>query len=171
MTTPDQRFTLSSADVTGGGPLGAGQYNHRAGGANASPQLTWSGFLPETKSFAVTVFDPDAARPGFWHWVVVNLPVSVTSLAAGAGAAGSGLLHGGAITLSNDAGQRAYFGAGPPAGTGPHRYQFTVHAVDVAELDLGPHSSPAELSSALRLHTLGIAVLEAIGVHGGAGQI
>lgn len=169
MTTTDQQFTLSSTDLTDGGPLGAGQYNHRAGGANASPQLSWSGFPPQTKGFAVTVFDPDAARPGFWHWAVANLPASVTSLAAGAGAPGSSLLPGGAITLTNDAGQRGYFGAGPPAGTGPHRYQFTVHAVDVADLGVGPRSTPAELARALRLHTLGAAVLEAIGVHGGAG--
>ena len=173
MTTIDPRFsevpqfTVESADMSNGRPLGAGQYNHRAGGANASPQLSWSGFPAETKSFAVTVFDPDAAGPGFWHWVVFNLPASVTSLDAGAGAVGN-RLPGGAITLANDAGQRGYFGAGPPKGTGPHRYQFVVHAVDVDALDVGPDASPDELGVALVTHTLALAVLQATGVHGGA---
>lgn len=167
MSTTDPPFTLSSTDLAPGGPLGAAQYNRRAGGADVSPQLSWSGFPPETKSFAVTVFDPDAARPGFWHWAVANLPASVTSLDAGAGAAG-GRLPAGAITLPNDAGQRAFFGAGPPAGTGPHRYQFAVHALDVAELDLGQGARPADLAAALRGHTLARALVEAIGVHGGA---
>ncbi|SDK33201.1 phospholipid-binding protein, PBP family [Cryobacterium psychrotolerans] len=167
MTTTDPQFTLSSADLTDGGPLGTAQYNLSAGGANVSPQLSWSGFPPETRSFAVTVFDPDAARPGFWHWAVADLPASVTSLGAGAGAAG-GRLPGGASTLSNDAGQRAFFGAGPPAGTGPHRYQFAVHAVNVAELGLAPGATPAELGAALRDHTLARALLQVIGVHGGA---
>ena len=173
MTTIDPRFsevpqfTLESADMSGGGSLGAGQYNNRAGGANASPQLSWSGFPPETKSFAVTVFDPDAASPGFWHWVVFNLPASVTSLDAGAGAVGT-RLPGGATTLSNDAGQRGYYGAGPPRGTGPHRYQFIVHAVDVAGLDVGPDATPDELAVALVPHTLALGVLQVTAVHGGA---
>ena len=168
MTTTDQRFTLSSTDLAHAGPLPAAQYNLRAGGANESPQLSWSGFPPGTKSFAVTVFDPDAASGGFWHWAVANLPASVTSLDAGAGAAGGGHLPGGAVTLLGDAGRRAFFGAGPPAGTGPHRYQFAVHAVDVADLGLDPDATPADLAAALRTHTLARAVVEAIGVHGGA---
>lgn len=167
MTTTDPPFTLSSTDLAPHGPLGAAQYNRRAGGANVSPQLSWSGFPPGTKSFAVTVFDPDAAPPGFWHWAVANLPAAVTSLDAGAGAAG-GRLPGGAVTMPNDAGQRAFFGAGPPAGTGPHRYRFAVHAVDVADLGLSSDATPADLAAALRTHTLAQAVLEAIGVHGGA---
>ena len=111
MTTIDPRFsevpqfTLSSADMSNGAPLGAAQYNQHAGGGNESPQLSWSGFPAETKSFVVTAFDPDAAGPGFWHWAVFNLPASVTSLDAGVGAPGA-RLPGGAITLQNDAGQR-----------------------------------------------------------------
>lgn len=173
MTTIDPRFsevpqfTLSSADMSNGAPLGAAQYNHHAGGGNESPQLSWSGFPAETKSFVVTAFDPDAAGPGFWHWVVFNLPASVTSLDAGAGAPG-GRLPGGAITLPNDAGQRGFFGAGPPRGTGRHRYQFIVHAVDVAELDVAPGSTPAELGAALVPHTIALGVLQATAVHGGA---
>ena len=161
------RFALTSSAMTADGPLGAEQYNRRSGGGNASPQLAWSGFPPGTASFALTVFDPDAAAPGFWHWAVADLPASVTSLDAGAGAAGSAL-PGDAITLLNDAGQPGFYGAGPPAGTGVHRYQFVVHALDVPALGLSDRATPDELAAALRGHTLARAVLEARAEFGGA---
>lgn len=162
-------FTLSSTDMTAEAPLAAAQYGRGSGGANISPQLSWSGFPPETKSFAVTVYDPDAPTgSGYWHWAVFNLPASVTTLEAGAGAPGGRLLPRGAVTLPNGAGQRAFVGAGPPAGTGTHRYQFIVHAVDLARLDVDPESTPAVLGFNLHFHTLARAVLEATGVYGGA---
>lgn len=170
-------FTLSSTDMTDGAALAAPQFGADSGGGNASPQLSWSGFPPETKSFALTAFDPDAPTgSGFWHWAVFNLPASVTSLNANAGAAagatvdtpGSGLLPEGAITLPNEARQLAFIGAGPPEGTGTHRYQFIVHAVDVAELDIDSQSTPAVLGFNLHFHTIARAILEATGVYGGA---
>lgn len=163
------QFTLSSPDMSDGAPLGAGQYGRGAGGANLSPQLSWSGFPAETKGFALTVYDPDApSGSGYWHWALFNLPASVTSLDAGAGSPGSPLLPRGAVTLPNDAGQRGYIGAGPPKGTGTHRYQFIVHAVDVASLDVDPDATPAQLGMALHSHALARAVLQATGVFGGA---
>ncbi|MEB0265803.1 YbhB/YbcL family Raf kinase inhibitor-like protein [Cryobacterium sp. 10I5] len=162
-------FTLSSTDVTDGAPLSAAQFGAGAGGLERSPQLSWSGFPAETKSFAVTLYDPDAPTgSGFWHWAVFNIPASVTSLPAGAGAPGGALLPAGAVTLPNELRLTSFIGAGPPPGTGTHRYQFIVHAVDVPTLDLDPGSTPAVLGFTLRFHTLGRAVIEATGAFGGA---
>ena len=105
------------------------------GGENQSPHLRWSGFPAETKGFVVTCYDPDApTMSGFWHWVLVNLPPSVTELPRGYGDGNS--LAPGAFHLANDAGERAYTGPFPPQGDRPHRYVFTVHAIDVDKLDV-----------------------------------
>ncbi|MGY1592420.1 YbhB/YbcL family Raf kinase inhibitor-like protein [Geodermatophilus sp. SYSU D00708] len=133
-----------------------------AGGEDRSPQLSWSGFPEGTRSFAVTVYDPDApTQSGFWHWAVANIPATVTELPSGAGdQAGSGLPEG-AVQLRNDAGFPGYVGAAPPAGHGPHRYFVTVHAVDTEALDVTSDTTPAVLGFNLFGHTLGRATLVA----------
>lgn len=154
-------FTLTSEDVTDGRPLGNDQVSGimGAGGKDVSPQLSWSGFPAETKSFAVTVYDPDApTASGFWHWAVADIPVSVTSLAAGAGSEG-GSLPAGAVTLRNDAGRPGYIGAAPPAGHGPHRYFVVVHAVGVESLSIPAEATPAFLGFNLFQHAVARAIL------------
>ena len=155
-------FGLTSTNVADGRPLSAPQVSGvmGAGGEDRSPQLSWSGFPEGTKSFAVTVYDPDApTHSGFWHWAVANIPATVTELPGGAGdRQGSGLPEG-AVQLRNDAGFPGFVGAAPPAGHGLHRYFVTVHAVDVPTLEVTPDSSPAFLGFNLFHHTLGRAVL------------
>jgi Raf kinase inhibitor-like YbhB/YbcL family protein len=112
-----------------------------AGGEDVSPDLTWSGFPESTRSFIVTMYDPDAPTPsGFWHWGVVDLSSEVTSLPAGAGESDDALPAGRHIT--NDAGMRRYVGAAPPPGP-PHRYYFVVTALDVPAVDVPGTASPA----------------------------
>jgi Raf kinase inhibitor-like YbhB/YbcL family protein len=151
-------FELTSADVTDGQPLKKDQVSGimGAGGFDNSPQLSWSGFPPEAKSFAVTVFDPDApTASGFWHWVVANIPASCTSLVNGAGDDDGTGLPNGAIQLRNDAGQRRFIGAAPPEGHGPHRYIVAVHALDVDTLDgVSEDSTPAFLGFNLFSHAI-----------------
>lgn len=130
-------FTLTSTDLADGQTLSTPQVSGvmGAGGEDVSPQLSWHGFPSETASFAVTCYDPDApTAAGFWHWAVYNIPASTTSLPTGAGDPNGAGLPEGAITLPNDVGATRYIGAAPPAGHGPHRYFFVVHAVDVADL-------------------------------------
>ena len=158
---PVASFELTSIDVRDGAPLDRAQWGP-GGGENISPHLTWSGFPPETQSFAVTCFDPDAPTgSGYWHWAVFNIPADVTELATNAGAAGGAGLPASAITLPNEARLTSYIGAGPPPGTGTHRYIYVVHAVDVESLDIDPESTPAVLGFNLFFHTLGRAVLTA----------
>ncbi|HEX7323189.1 MAG TPA: YbhB/YbcL family Raf kinase inhibitor-like protein [Mycobacterium sp.] len=153
-------FQLSSTSVADGQPLASAQVSGimGAGGRDASPQLSWSGFPEETRSFAVTVYDPDAPTlSGFWHWAVANLPATVTELPEGVG--DGSLLPGEALTLVNDAGMRRYVGAAPPAGHGPHRYYIAVHAVDVEKLELSEDASPAYLGFNLFMHAIARAVI------------
>ena len=122
--------TLAAAQL--GGLMGV------EGGLDKSPQVSWNAGPDGTKSYGVTVFDPDApTASGFWHMSVANIPADVTSLPEGActGSDTSGLPEGAAV-VRNDAGFKGFVGAAPPAGHGPHRYIVAVHAVgDVLELD------------------------------------
>ncbi|MEU8006833.1 YbhB/YbcL family Raf kinase inhibitor-like protein [Catellatospora sp. NPDC049111] len=157
-------FTLTSESVTDGQPLGRDQTGGimGAGGSDISPQLSWLGFPEQTRSFAVTVLDPDApTASGFWHWAVADLPATVTELAAGAG--DGRRLPGTAVTLRNDDGLARYVGAAPPPGHGPHRYFIAVHAVDVPTLDLPDGATPAYLGFMLFTHGIARAVIH--GVH------
>jgi Raf kinase inhibitor-like YbhB/YbcL family protein len=151
-------FTVTSNDITDGQTMPLAQCSgiFGAGGDDASPQLSWSGFPPETRGFAVTVYDPDAPTPsGFWHWAVYGIPANVTELASGAGSADGGQLPSGAVQLRNDAGIAQYLGSAPPEGHGPHRYFLVVHAVDTDSLEMVDESStPTLLSFVLSGHTL-----------------
>lgn len=155
-------FDVTSTDVHDGKKLARPQVSgiFGAGGEDISPQLSWSGFPAATKSFVVTVYDPDApTASGFWHWAVLDIPATVTELPSGAGnQQGSGLPPG-AIQLKNDGGVVGFIGAAPPAGHGKHHYYVVVHAVDVESLGVSPDASPALLGFNLFMHTLARATI------------
>ncbi|WJY68064.1 YbhB/YbcL family Raf kinase inhibitor-like protein [Corynebacterium auris] len=143
-------FPLSSADVKAGEQLDA-----KFAGDNAvSPQLSWEDLPEGTKSLAVTCYDPDAPTgAGFWHWAAFNIPADTSELKQGAGSTPD--LGLGVTTLVGDSGQRAYYGANPPAGHAPHRYIFAVHAVDVDTLEVPEDATPTVLAFNLYFHSLG----------------
>lgn len=151
-------FTVTSTTVSDGSPWGPEQMSGSfgvPGGKDVSPQLSWSGAPEGTKSYAVTVYDPDAPTgSGFWHWVVTGIPASVTELPEGAGDDDGAGLPDGAVQYRNDAGQKRFIGAAPPAGHGEHRYFIDVYAVDVEDLGLPAEASPAFVGFNLFGHTL-----------------
>jgi Raf kinase inhibitor-like YbhB/YbcL family protein len=150
-------FTLTSDDVADGQMMSQGQVAGAMGysGLNRSPQLSWSGFPPQTKSFAITVHDPDAPTgSGFWHWVVVNIPADVHELASDVGSGDSLGLPAGVLQIRNDAGAHGFMGAAPPPGDVAHRYVHTVHALDVEHLDVERNASPAIVGFNLRFHAI-----------------
>lgn len=161
---PAAAFELSSPDMIEGGNLADRQVLSGFGcaGANVSPALAWTNPPAGTKSYALTVYDPDAPTgSGWWHWVVINLPAGTTTLPAGAGGGEGNGLPPGAVQSRTDFGQPGYGGACPPAGDAPHRYVFTVHALDAAHLDLPTEASAAMVGFVLGRHRLGQATLTA----------
>lgn len=149
-------FTLTSEDVKAGQQMPAAQLSAQS----ISPQLSWSGFPPNTKSFVVTMYDPAAPTgSGWWHWAVANIPATTTSLPTNAGAPDSKTLPAGSFQLKNDYNQEQFMGAGPLPGTGVHPYYITVSALDVETVDIPKTATPALLGVTINPHTLARASL------------
>ncbi|PLC60660.1 kinase inhibitor [Citrobacter sp. L55] len=159
------KFSLSSSDMQEGKPLHPGQFFKGFGcsGGNVSPQLSWKNIPAGTKSFAITVYDPDAPTgSGWWHWTMVNIPLSVTSLPAGAGDVSNTGVPAGAVQGRNDFGYAGFGGACPPEGDKAHRYQFTVWALKTDTLPIDNQSSGALVGFMLNSNVLSKAVLTAV---------
>lgn len=155
-----QTFTLTSTDV-GGQATDQQVYNgFGCTGKNQSPQLSWANAPAGTKSFAVTMYDPDAPTgSGWWHWVVFDLPASTSTLPTGAGTPGMPGMPSVAVQGRTDFGGQGYGGPCPPVGHGPHRYVVTVHALGVEKLGLDAQASPALVGYTLNANTLAKASL------------
>jgi hypothetical protein len=156
-------FDVTSASVQNGERWAAAQLSGIfgiPGGCDISPALSWSGAPTETRSFAVTVYDPDAPTgSGFWHWAVANIPGDISDLPENAGDPANGLLPSGAFQLPNDARMARYVGGAPPPGHGEHRYFVTVHALDVDDIGVPADGTPAFLGFTMSSHVLARASL------------
>ena len=123
------------------------------GGKNISPELLWEEFPKETKSFAITMFDPDAPTDhGWWHWIVVNIPTDITTFPENAGNPNSKYFNLGLQTL-NDYGEIGYGGPCPPPGA-THRYIITVYALSVKEIKTSPEVNPEVLTKYIKEYAI-----------------
>jgi Raf kinase inhibitor-like YbhB/YbcL family protein len=155
---------LTSAEIKNGATIGIEQVFKGFGctGSNVSPSLNWTEAPSGAKSFAVTMYDPDAPTgSGWWHWVVFNIPAGTTSLPKDAGDPSKNLMPSGAIQSRTDFGSDGYGGPCPPKGHGTHHYHITVFAVDVDKLPDAQNdsASAALVGFDLHFHTLGKAEL------------
>lgn len=151
-------FRVSSPVVKDKGIIANEQVFNSFGcsGGNVSPALVWENAPKDTKSFAVTVYDPDAPTgSGWWHWVIFNIPASVTKLPANAGKLDAGVAPVESIQSRTDFGAPGYGGPCPPQGDKPHRYIFTVHALKVDQLPLKADASGAMVGFYLGQNSLG----------------
>jgi len=164
-SSPKSKFVLSSPDTQMAAKVPETYVANLFGcsGGNMSPPLKWTGAPEGTKSFVLTLFDPDehADPSGWWHWVVYDLPASTTELPKGAGVEKSSALPAGTMQGRTDLGNDAYHGPCPDKGDPPHRYTFTIYALSVDKLDVPADSSGAMVVSTAKEHLLGKAVFVA----------
>lgn len=155
---------LSSAQVTNGKSLKSQQIFNQWGckGDSISPELQWKDVPKGTKSFAVTMFDPDAPTgSGWWHWVMINIPADIQKLPLNAGDENGKLMPKGAQMQRNDFGFHGYGGACPPPKSAPHNYQITVYALDVENLGVPVNGTGALAGYYILQHSLADARLVA----------
>ena len=154
-------MVLHSADIAEGQTVTDAHVFNGFGceGDNLSPALHWEAVPEGAKSLALTVYDPDAPTgSGWWHWVAFNIPVDVKSLDAGASLKA---MPEGVVESRTDYGAVGYGGPCPPQGDQPHRYIFTLHALDVETLDLGQDTPAAQVGYFLNVHGLATASITA----------
>ncbi len=145
-------FYLSSTDVQG--QISNDQVFNSFGctGKNISPQLHWRNAPKGTKSFAITAYDPDAPTgSGWWHWLVFNIDKSVDTIKTGVS---TKAMPANAVESITSYGSKGFGGACPPAGDKPHRYIFTVYALDIEKIDQSSEARPELIGFFLNSHAI-----------------
>ena len=159
-------FSLSSHDTAANSLIAKKHIfnGFSCSGDNISPYLSWKNPPAGTKGFAILLHDPDAPTGGssWWHWVVINLPASLRSLETG-GLSPETLALGARIRQVNtDYGIRAYGGPCPPVGDKPHRYIFTIYALNVAPLEIPDGATAALVGYLVNANSLAKATFSAL---------
>ncbi len=150
-----QTFTLKSTELSGQATVDQLFNGFGCTGKNISPQLSWENAPKETKSFAITIHDPDAPTgSGWWHWIVFNIPNTITELPSDAGNVSKNLLSKESIQSKTDFGTYGYGGPCPPEGHGIHQYIITIHALKTEKLELDKDASPALVGYYLNFNTI-----------------
>ena len=148
-------FTLSSTDLGGQATKAQEFSGFGCTGNNESPQLSWKNAPEGTKSFAITMYDPDAPTgSGWWHWIVFDIPANVNELVTNAGNISLNLAPKGSIQSITDYGSAGYGGPCPPEGHGLHQYIITVYALKTDSLGLTKDTNAAVVGYYLWNNTL-----------------
>jgi len=157
---PASALTLKSDSIEEGKILSLDQVFNSFGcsGKNLSPQLSWSEAPEGTKSFAITVYDPDAPTgSGWWHWLAFDIPANISSLSEGVKALQVPMKEG-----RTDFGSVGFGGACPPEGHGDHRYIVTIFALDTETLPVDENASGALIGYYLNSHKISSATITGI---------
>lgn len=146
-------FTLTAPSMSGQISVAQEFDAFGCNGQNISPQLTWKNAPKGTKSFAITIYDPDAPTgSGWWHWLVFNIPKEQTHIAQNASAKAH--LPKGSIESITDYAQYGFGGACPPKGDKAHTYITTVYALDIEHIELKKEANPALVGYMINAHTI-----------------
>jgi Raf kinase inhibitor-like YbhB/YbcL family protein len=150
-----QTFTLKSNDL-GGQATDKQVFNgFGCSGQNISPQLSWTNVPEGTKSFAITMYDPDAPTgSGWWHWLIFDIPADVKELKENAGNVSLNLAPKGSLQSMTDFGQAGYGGPCPPEGHGFHQYIITIYALKTDKLGLDKNANPASVGFTINYNTI-----------------
>ena len=149
---PDNSLIVTSGLFAEGGTIPSSAAFPGVGGQNESPDLSWTDGPEGTAAYALACHDPDAPTTvGFTHWLVFNLPRSVTSLGKGDGSSDQ---PEGGVSGYTDWGESRWGGMAPPPGDEPHRYIFTVYALDTDQLPLDATTTYAKFRFLIRCHVL-----------------
>lgn len=145
---------ITSAAFTDGRPI---PRRHTCDGGDVSPPLKWSGAPETARSFALLCDDPDAPGGTWRHWAVYDIPATQQELTEGLAPRARGVLQG-----VNDFRKRGYGGPCPPHGHGPHRYRFTLLALDADTLGLADGAAWETVARAARARAIAEASLTGI---------
>ncbi len=160
VSAQNNTFTLKSKDIGGQFSLEQVYDKFDCGGQNISPQLFWENAPNETKSYAITIYDPDAPTgSGWWHWLAFNIPATINEIPKNAGNPELKLLPTTVIQSINDYGSYGYGGPCPPKGDKTHRYIITVYALNTGKLELNKNTNPATVGFYLNNHSIAKASL------------
>jgi len=148
-------LTLTSKDLKGQLSINEVFNGFGCTGKNISPELSWANAPKGTKSFALTVYDPDAPTgSGWWHWLVFNIEPNVKGFIQGVDLSKSTM-----VESLTDFGKTGFGGACPPKGDKAHQYIFTIHALDIEKLELKSDANPALVGYYINAHTISKASL------------
>ncbi|MDF1879878.1 YbhB/YbcL family Raf kinase inhibitor-like protein [Sulfurimonas sp. MAG313] len=148
-------LSLSSKDLKGQLSINEVFNGFGCKGQNISPELSWKNAPKGTKSFALSVYDPDAPTgSGWWHWLVFNIDSKIDGFEKGIDLSATS-----AIESMTDFGTSGFGGACPPKGDKAHQYIFTIYALDIKHIDLKKEANPALVGFYINAHTLSKASL------------